>query len=141
MTETGYVTSIRGEYALVSFKRKSGCGDNCASCKGGCVSPGVTTEIENTLGAKIGDQVKVEMQQKAFNKMLLWVYVFPLIMLAIGIGAGTKVFGSLGYGNAEILSFLLGVGALAISYWVLNKVSRKTAEKEEFTLRMTQIVG
>ncbi|KYH28534.1 MULTISPECIES: SoxR reducing system RseC family protein [Clostridium] len=140
MVQTGYVTSIQGEYAVVSFKRQGGCGDSCASCKLACASAGVTTEIKNTLGAKIGDKVKVEMKQNAFNKMLLWVYVFPLIMLAIGIGVGMKVFATLGYGNVEILSFLLGIVALGISYWILSKISKKTAQKEEYSLRMTQIV-
>lgn len=140
MTETGYITSIRGEYALVSFKRQGGCGDGCASCKLACATAGVTTEIKNTIGAKVGDQVKVKMQQKAYDKMLLWVYAFPLLMLAVGIGAGYKIFGSLGYSSTEILSLLLGIAALAISYKVLNRVSKKSVEKEEYTLQMTEIL-
>lgn len=139
MIETGYVTSIRGEYALVAFKRKSGCGDHCASCKSGCApAPGVTTEIKNTLGAKIGDQVRIEMQENAFNKMLLWVYAFPLLMLILGIAVGNKVFAA--SASVEVLSLLLGLAALGISYFVLSKVSKKTAKNEEYTLRMTQII-
>lgn len=138
MIETGFITSIRGEYALVAFKRKGGCGDSCASCKAACSTAGVTTEIKNILGAKVGDKVKVEMQQKAYNKMLLWVYVFPLIMLILGIAIGTKVFANLG--NGEIFSFLLGIAGLAISYLVLNRISKSSVKKEEYTLTMTEIL-
>lgn len=140
MIETGYVNSINGENALVSFKRKSGCGDHCASCKGGCTVPNVITEIKNTMGAKVGDQVKVEMKQNAYNKMLLWVYVFPLIMLAIGIIASTEVFKAVGYTNYELYSFLVGVLALAVSFAVLNKVSKKTAKDKDFTLQITEVI-
>ncbi|MEA4826967.1 SoxR reducing system RseC family protein [Clostridium sp. JNZ J1-5] len=140
MTEVGYVSSVHGDYVSVSFKRKSGCGDNCASCKAGCAATSVTTDIKNTLGAKKGDKVKIEMQQSAFNKMLLWVYVFPLIMMAIGIGVGTKVFKAAGYASYEMLSFLLGLAALAISYMVLNLYNKKVSNKHEYTLQMTEIV-
>lgn len=140
MEEIGYVTSINGENALVSFKRKSGCGDHCASCKGACTVPSVFTEIRNTLGAKVGDQVKVEMKQNAYNKMILWVYVFPLIMLAVGIVVSTEVFQAVGFSNYELYSFLVGILALAVSYAVLSKVSKKTAKDRNFNLEMTHII-
>lgn len=140
MTEIGYVTSIKGEYASVAFKRKSGCGDNCGSCKAGCSASSTTTEIKNILGAQKGDKVKVEMKQSAFNSMILWVYVLPLAMLAIGIGVGTNVFKNLGYENYEILSFLAGIAALAVSYLILNKVSKKTSKNSEYALKMIDII-
>jgi sigma-E factor negative regulatory protein RseC len=140
MEEVGYVTSIRGEFAFVTFKRKSGCGDNCASCKAGCAANPVLTEIKNTMGAKVGDQVKVAIKQSAYNKMILWVYVFPLIMLAIGIIASTEVFQAAGLASYELYSFLVGILALAISYAVLSKVSKKTATDRDFNLEMTEIV-
>lgn len=141
MTEIGYITSVKGEYALVSFKRQSGCGHDCASCGGGCASAAdVTTEIKNILGAKVGDRVKVEMKQEAYNKLLLWVYAFPLFMLVFSMGIGYTVFNSLGYSNSEILSLLLGLAALSISYTILHKISKKSAKKSEFTLQMTEIV-
>lgn len=140
MVKVGYVTSTNGEYAMVVFKRQGGCGDSCASCKLACASADVTTEIRNTLGAKVGDQVKVEMREKAFNKMILWVYAFPLVMLLIGIGLGYKIFGSLGYSNTEVLSSILGLAALVISYSVLHQVSKRTVQKQEYTLQMITII-
>lgn len=140
MTEIGYVASIHGEYASVVFKRMSGCGHDCASCGGGCDSSSVTTDIKNTLGAKTGDKVKVEMNQKAFNTMLLWVYVFPLIMLALGISVGTKIFQSMGLANYELLSFLVGILALVVSYFILNKYNKRASKNADYTLQMTSII-
>lgn len=141
MTEIGYITSIKGDYALVSFKRKSGCGHDCSSCGGGCASAAdVTTEVRNILGAQVGDRVRVEMKQGTYNKLLLWVYAFPLFMLVFSIVVGYTVFNSLGYSNSELLSLLLGLAALSISYFVLHKISKKSAKKSEFTLQMTEII-
>lgn len=140
MIKEGYIISINGEYVMVSFKRQGGCGDSCASCKLACASAGVTTEIRNTLGAKVGDRVKVEMHEKAFNKMLLWVYAFPLVMLLAGIGLGYRIFSTLGYSNTKILSLILGVAALVISYSVLHQISKKTVQKQEYTLQMTTVI-
>src|SRR3712207_6950686 len=86
MTEVGYITSVNGKYASVNFKRKSGCGDNCATCKAACKASAITTDIENTVGGKVGDKVKVEMEQKTFDRMVFLVYIFPLIMMICGIG-------------------------------------------------------
>lgn len=140
MTEVGYITSVNGKYASVVFKRKSGCGDNCATCKAACSASAITTEIENTAGGKVGDKVKVEMEQKTFNKMLALVYVFPLIMMICGIAIGIKVFSQAGYSNYEMLSFLLGVVALVISYTILHFFNKKTAKKNNYSLKIVEIL-
>ncbi|MCY6371884.1 SoxR reducing system RseC family protein [Clostridium ganghwense] len=140
MTEEGYITSIQGDYASVIVKRKSGCGDNCASCKGGCTQPSVTTEVKNTLGASKGDKVKVSIEEKALNKLVFWAYVFPLIMMAIGIGGGTSFFKGAGYENYEMLSFLLGMVLLAVSYLILKIINEKKSQNKETTLKMVEII-
>lgn len=135
MMEIGYITAISGDYAVVAFNRKGGCGGSCA-----CSTLVVTNEIRNTLGAKVGDKVKVEIQQKAFDKLLLWIYAFPLVMLVVGVGLGYKIFGSLGYSNTEVLSLILGVIALVISYRILRRVNKSTVQKQEDALQMIQII-
>ncbi|WMJ82357.1 SoxR reducing system RseC family protein [Clostridium sp. MB40-C1] len=141
MTEIGYITSVHGEYASVIFKRKSGCGDNCASCKSSCGGrSSVTTEIENVLNGKTGDKVKISIEEKAFNKMIIWVYVFPLIMMFVGIGSGINIFRNMGYSNYELFSFLLGMLFLAISYGILNILNRSKVKNKEIVLKMIEII-
>ncbi|MCD3217093.1 SoxR reducing system RseC family protein [Clostridium botulinum C] len=140
MTEVGYITSVNGKYASVNFKRKSGCGDNCATCKAACKASAITTDIENTVGGKVGDKVKVEMEQKTFDRMVFLVYIFPLIMMICGIGIGTVIFSSAGYKNYEMLSFLLGIVALAISYVILHYFNKKNAKKNNYSLRIIEVI-
>ncbi|MCY6959750.1 SoxR reducing system RseC family protein [Clostridium brassicae] len=142
MTEIGYITGISGEYALVKFKRKSGCGDNCATCKSSCgAKEGVSVEVKNILNGKVGDKVKVSIEEKFLNKMIALVYVFPLIMMIIGIGVGLKIFKDIGYSNYELFSFLLGMVFLIISYGVLNIVNKKKVKNKEIILEMIDIIN
>lgn len=140
MTEVGYVKGIQGEYALVSFKKKSGCGGNCGSCKSGCAQEEILTEVKNTLNSKIGDRVKVAMEIKVFNKMVTLAYVFPLIMMAVGIAGGVFFFKNMGYDNYELPGFLTGMAFLAIAYITLNFSSKKKSEKKETILKMVEIM-
>ncbi|MCY6355762.1 SoxR reducing system RseC family protein [Clostridium sp. ZS2-4] len=140
MTEIGYIDSIQGECASVVFQRKSACGGNCGSCKGGCESASHVTEIQNTIGANKGDRVRVSIEEKTFNKMVLLVYVFPLVMMVLGIGIGTVVFKGAGYANYEMFSFLLGMMLLTVSYLILNVLSRKNEKNKKQLLRMVEII-
>lgn len=141
MTEIGYITDIHGEYASVAFKRKSGCGDNCATCKSSCsAKAGVSVEVKNTLNANVGDQVKVSIEGKLLNKMITLAYVFPLIMLFVGIGVGINIFKGMGNSNYELLSFLLGMVFLAVSYVALNLINKNKAKNKEYVLEMIDIM-
>lgn len=140
MEEVGYVKSIDNDYALVVFKRKSGCGGNCGSCKGGCSSNFVTTEIKNTLNASRGDSVKVMMKPKSFQKLIFWAYIFPSIMLLAGIFTGMTFFQNAGYKNYELLAVLVGFIFLAISYFFSSKIDKKRRKSDEFSLEMVKII-
>lgn len=64
MREAGVVISCDGTRAEVTVLRHSACGENCASCKGGCAPTKTVITAENTAGAKPGDKVLMEMSDK-----------------------------------------------------------------------------
>lgn len=140
MTEVGCVKSIKGQYALVLFKRKSGCGDNCAHCGADCSGNTSIVEIKNTLNARIGDYVQVSIEAKAFFKMTMWAYVFPLIMLIIGIVLGNNYFSKLGYKNYEFLAAAVGIIFLVLSYLVLGIIDKKMSKNSKYGLKMEKIL-
>ena len=57
MKETGIVKSVDGEFCTCMTKRKSACGENCASCKAACSSREHTFVAKNKIGAEVGDTV------------------------------------------------------------------------------------
>lgn len=140
MLEVGYVTAIKDDYALVSFKRKSGCGDNCASCSSGCTPSNSVVDVKNILNASVGDEVQVGLETKSFIQMTLWVYGFPLIMLFIGIFTGNHYFQKLGFKSYELLSFLLGIILLCVSYSLLSVVDKKASKDTKYDLKMIKVI-
>ncbi|WP_461206508.1 SoxR reducing system RseC family protein [Clostridium sp. DL1XJH146] len=140
MLETGVVTKIVNKEASVQFIRKSGCGENCNSCKMECNANFVTVEVKNTLNAKVGDNVKVEMKNSSFNKMMFFAYGLPLIMLVIGSVIGYSVFKSLGNVNYELYAFIIGMAFFGVSYIILNKFNKKVKNNDEYGVIMKEIM-
>ena len=80
MKETGIVKSVTGDLCQVVVTRKSACGDNCASCKGGCKVNNQLCTAKNPLNAQPGDKVEIEMDTKKVLKSAFLVYMLPIII-------------------------------------------------------------
>ena len=80
MRETGTVKSVEGDFCQVVVTRQSACGENCASCKGGCKLQNQICNAKNSVGAKAGDKVIIEMDTKKVLKSALLVYILPIIV-------------------------------------------------------------
>ncbi len=141
MKEIGYIKSVKDGYASVIFKRKSGCGDNCAGCKSNCGSNTITTDVKDTLGVSIGDMVEIDMATKSFFAMTFWTYTFPLIMLVIGLVSSLLIFKNLGIKQYELLAAAVGLVFLSISYSVLSHMDKKLGKNQSYTLKMTRILN
>ncbi len=78
MKETGKVIQATGKTATVQLTRRSACGGNCASCG---VCPYQTTEmtLANTLGARPGDTVEIELNTNKVYQAAFLVYILPLV--------------------------------------------------------------
>jgi len=117
MIEKAKVISVNGQKAKVQIKRSSACGENCAGCKGGCAPINTYVEAVNTVNAVSGQEVEIEMSTKVFMNAIILNYVLPLIMLIIGIFAGSALVDGWNLSiSGDFLGILLGFGLMAISY-------------------------
>ncbi len=111
MQRTGTVRTIDGELAKVVIKRETACGENCANC-GGCSEKFNEVTAKNEIGAKAGDTVVVEMDDKTVLMTAFLVYILPLIIFFTGYGV------LYAFGFSEILSAVLGI-LLSGAFYVL----------------------
>lgn len=140
MQQRGYVSTASKETAKVIIRRESACGDNCASCGGGCNdSKSITLELENTLSAEVGDYVIVESKSSTILKSAFIAYIMPLILMIIGTLIGMTVFEGLGYANFEALGFIIGLVFLGISYFILKYVDNKYFRDNDGMFEMVAI--
>lgn len=125
MIEKARVISVNNHMARVQIKRASACGESCASCKGGCAPTNTYVEAVNTVGAVLGQDVEIEMSTQVFMNAVILNYVLPLIMLIIGIFAGSVLVVSLDLSiSKDILGILLGFGLMAISYTLVYFIDK-----------------
>ncbi len=127
----GTVTEINGGMAKCAFKRSKACGDCHA-----CVSFGTDeaeTELENTLGAKVGDRVSIELHQGSVFKAGFILYGVPLIALLAGVLVGSFI--------SDLFTALFGIGFAAIALVVIRLLEPKFRKMGEFAPRMIEIVA
>ncbi len=77
---------------------------------------------ENNIGAKVGDEVEIDLENMNFMTAMLIVYGFPLAALVIGIFGGYYGLLALGFSDSmsQGLGSVIGILALAASYVVIK---------------------
>ena len=132
MRETGVVKSVEGEFCTCATRRKSTCGDNCATCKAVCSSREHIFTAKNTAGAKEGDTVIIEMPTRSVLKSAFLVYILPLVAFLLGF---SYFFGA---GKPELEACFWGI-VLGGAMWVLASFYGKY-KKLELTPEVCEIV-
>ena len=126
----GLVTSVSDGTAQIRFLR----GSACAHC-GACLTVGDSEReisLPNTLGAKEGDRVAVDLSPKRVVQASLIAYAVPLVLLIAGVIIGSRF--------ADWMGLALGLVACGISYLILRFVEKKSAKSKSFQPRMTRIL-
>ena len=126
----GRVTSVTDGTAQIRFLR----GSACAHC-GACLTVGdseMEISLPNTLGAKEGDRVAVDLSPKRVVQASLIAYAVPLVLLIAGVIIGSRF--------ADWMGLALGLVACGISYLILRFVEKKSAKSKSFQPRMTRIL-
>jgi len=126
----GLVTAVKNGTAQIHFLR----GSACAHC-GACLTVGeseMEVTLPNTLGAKQGDRVVVELSPKRVMQASLLAYAVPLLLLIGGVLVGSRY--------ADWAGLALGIAACGIGYLILRIVEKKSAKKRSFQPRMTRVL-
>lgn len=120
LEEYGEVTAVQGSVAHVKFVRTSACG-RCQACGMLASQNDITIQVENELDAEVGDQVGVSIRiNKALGASAL-AYVFPLVMLIIGVIVGWLVSDIFGvFANTDMAMALCGLGFALLSFVLLK---------------------
>ncbi len=126
----GFVVAASDGTARIRFLR----GSACAHC-GACLSAGeseMEITLPNTLGAKQGDRVAVDLSPKRMVQASLLAYAVPLLLLIAGVLVGSRY--------ADWAGLALGISACGLGYLLLRIVEKRSAKVHRFEPKMTRIV-
>jgi len=142
MEKIGFIKSLEGDIAVVEIKRASACGENCASCKGGCAPTAVYARVKNNVNASVGQYVKLHSENKKVVKAAFLVYIIPLFSLIIGVVIGLWLATYLGYeSQKELIGAGIGFVFLAVSYLFLRFGESKLKESKDMEIVISHIIS
>lgn len=143
VTETGQVVDLKNEFAWVATQRKAVC-DTCSAQKG-CGS-GVLAKVLgnrltrirvlNSIGAEVGDEVIVGMDDASLVKTSFAVYAMPLAMMIAGALAGQMLGDALHWTYGDAATAIFGLGGLAGGFAWLRRYTREIAGDERYQPRL-----
>ena len=128
MVEKGVVSGLNKGRLIVNIERHAA----CAGCKACNVASGrlMAIEVDNTIGAKIGDRVNIELDDSIFLKTALLFYLLPLLGFIFGVFIGSvSLKGADLILPNEVLSTLFGVLIMVIILLGVRKYSRTRTQR------------
>jgi sigma-E factor negative regulatory protein RseC len=141
--EVGIVVELKGKHTAVVMCRKSSLCEHCASsgtCAIGEDSSSRLVEVQNMLGAGIGDEVCISTTTRSFLQSSFLLYIVPLIALLIGAIAGKLVGEHVPTGlDPNLLSAIFGVFFM-IGSFLLLRVGSSVLDKENYMPKVVSIL-
>lgn len=141
MEQQGYIVGIIDEKtAKLKMQRHSACA-SCGKCTTTSEKKDIVVEVDNSIGAKLGDRVAVNMESMNVLKAVGIAYIFPLIGLLIGT-IGTYYVLQLieNTKNIEVISSTVGIIIMLISFFILRKNDSKLRESRQYIPIITKII-
>lgn len=126
MEQIGIVVNVENDYMDILSTRESACGSDCSTCQAKCSeSKPFKLHVLNTIDAKPGDRVKIEMNSKAVLGYMTLVYGLPCLFFIVGVLVAFIVLENSIKNNVELYSFISGLVLMAISYIIIKSIDKK----------------
>lgn len=120
MKEYGVVLSLENGNAVIGLKRNSAC-SSCGACELGSNHAQMEITLENTVDAKPGDTVEIQLPASQFLKASAILYLLPLVALILGIVLGYYAGVSLDL-NADMIGAVTGILFTILSYVSIRRL-------------------
>ncbi len=137
--EKGIVIGLRGGKARIRLERK----EACSGCHGLCLfdenSRSMVAEAENTVGAQVGDRVKIELAGEGAVRSGFILYILPLLLFIAGFVVADAVGRRIGI-SSEIAGVLSGIAFVALTYFVIYRWQKRRSHTGRQLMRVVQIL-
>lgn len=131
------------DYAQVLIDRKSGCGgcqttgSGCHSCLAGANK--IQSRTVNTIGANIGDVVKIQLPFGSLYAGAATLYLLPVIGIFCGAFSGPWLANLLNIAEMPV-SILSAICGLVFGFFIVILIDRSPGMRKKITPTITKIV-
>ncbi|MGL5756180.1 MAG: SoxR reducing system RseC family protein [Paraclostridium sp.] len=142
MNQHGYVVELVDSItAKIKMQQHSACA-SCGKCASSTDKKDIVVEVDNTIGAKIGDYVEVNMDSMDVIKAASIVYAIPLIALLGGTIISYKILSYIDISfNKEVISGFFGIGLTVISYLFIKSRDSKFRKSRKYIPVITKVIN
>ncbi len=130
MRQSGKVIAVSPDEKTVTvrFKRTDACG-KCHACFT-FSSDEADIELENTVGAKVGDELTIQLHANSVLKASLIMYGVPLIALILGTAIGSL--------KSDMFAFLGGVLFAGGAFFIIRAFEPGFSRMNSFKPRIIE---
>ncbi|NMA04246.1 MAG: SoxR reducing system RseC family protein [Clostridiales bacterium] len=140
MKQNGIIISINKDRAKVMLQRQSACGD-CKACKLGRDDTYIEVDAINSVDAKVGDHVEIDMEHQSFLSAAFIVYMLPLFALIGGILIGSAVLSKIGMVEyKDIGSALFGLLLTFMTFVIIRFKEKSLRSDRKFVPVITGVL-
>ncbi|AIF53303.1 SoxR reducing system RseC family protein [Pelosinus sp. UFO1] len=134
--QEGMVLEVSGRMAKVKTSRHNDC-ENCGACPG---NSAMVLDARNSVGAKPGQRVLVEIKEINMLKAAFTVYILPLLAALAGAIIGDFIGRFLGF--EELISRLIGgSGMTLLSIWYIKYYDNSARMDDKMQPTIIQIIS
>ncbi|MEG0181720.1 MAG: SoxR reducing system RseC family protein [Peptostreptococcaceae bacterium] len=142
MNQQGYIIeTVDEKTAKLKMQRHSACAA-CGKCVTSSETKDIVVEVDNAIGAEIGDHVEVNMDGVNVLKATAIAYLIPLVALLVGTIATYLILKAVGViSNIEEISGVVGISLTLFSFLMLKKNDKKFRDSKEYIPIVTKILN
>lgn len=141
MNQQGYIIEvIDKKTSKLKMQRHSACA-SCGKCVTSSEKKDIIVEVDNSIGALVGDHVEVNMESINVLKATAIAYIIPLVALMVGTIGTYFILPIMGVTSSiEGISGVVGIGSTLASFWILKKNDNKFRDSKEYIPIVTKIL-
>lgn len=143
MNQKGFIIEIvDNKTAKMVMQRHSACA-SCGKCaKLSSETQDLVVEVDNQVGAKVGDHVEVSMESVNVLKATMLAYLFPLVGLLLGTTITYYVLTAIKYsGQVELISGVVGLVCTALIYLYLRMNDKKFRDSRQYIPVVVRVIA
>ena len=115
----------------------------CGHCNAGCIDRGkdMIAEAENSVGARVGDTVRLEYNPRAALSAVLIVFGLPLLALLLGVVLADTVANRMGFENHnELLNIGAGAALFFLTFIPIRAYDRRVKKSGSHSVAVVEIL-